>query len=198
MAARFYEQRPEDLPDPSIVFLAQPVILAAGRSLSLQMLARNGAALAGRLRSVEGAQVEFDDTTSCNIVFGDEFAERFRKIAEEFISRERIDAPPVEPDDADKIVVTRPLRVLDLRAEAVTSLIWCTGFTGDFGWLAEVFRGRDGKPLHSGLDSPVPGVWFIGMKWLARRASGILYGFPGDAALVADSVAASLHTHRNA
>jgi putative flavoprotein involved in K+ transport len=38
----------------------------------------------------------------------------------------------------------------------------------------------------------VPGLWYLGLKWLRRRASGILYGFPGDAAVVADAVAAHL------
>ena len=36
--------------------------------------------------------------------------------------------------------------------------------------------------------APAPGLWYLGLRWLRRRCSGILLGFPGDAAWVADAV----------
>jgi putative flavoprotein involved in K+ transport len=38
----------------------------------------------------------------------------------------------------------------------------------------------------------VPGLWYLGLRWLRRRSSGILFGFPGDAAVVAEAVGARL------
>jgi NAD(P)-binding Rossmann-like domain len=37
-----------------------------------------------------------------------------------------------------------------------------------------------------------PGLWYLGLKWLTRRRSGILFGFPDDAAAVTDAVRAQL------
>ena len=33
-----------------------------------------------------------------------------------------------------------------------------------------------------------PGLWYLGLRWLRRRGSSILYGFPGDAARAAGEV----------
>jgi putative flavoprotein involved in K+ transport len=37
-----------------------------------------------------------------------------------------------------------------------------------------------------------PGVWCVGLRWLIRRRSSLLFGFPDDAATVADAVRAHL------
>ncbi|HEY4727487.1 MAG TPA: hypothetical protein VIJ32_04695 [Actinomycetes bacterium] len=38
----------------------------------------------------------------------------------------------------------------------------------------------------------MPGLWYPGLRWLRRRSSGLLLGFPGDAAVVAGAVGARL------
>jgi putative flavoprotein involved in K+ transport len=107
-------------------------IVAGGRSLSLQALARAGAILAGRLVA------------------------------------------------------------LDLRAEEIGSVIWCTGFGGDFSYLDPALLDADGQPRRRDAAGAAPGLWYLGMRWLTRRSSGIFFGFPGDAAAVADAVRARL------
>jgi putative flavoprotein involved in K+ transport len=69
-----------------------------------------------------------------------------------------------------------------------TSVIWCTGFGGDFSWLGPTLLDADGQPRRQDADAVVPGVWYLGLRWLRRRSSGILLGFPGDAATVADAI----------
>jgi hypothetical protein len=41
----------------------------------------------------------------------------------------------------------------------------------------------------------VDGLYYIGLRWLTMRASGIFLGFPTDAAAIAESVAAQLADH---
>jgi hypothetical protein len=48
MEAGFFDQRPRDLPDPSVMRAAQPIVASGGRSLSLPALARAGVTLVGR------------------------------------------------------------------------------------------------------------------------------------------------------
>lgn len=48
------------------------------------------------------------------------------------IRRAGLQAPPVEPDDADTPVGLNPPMTIDLRSIPVGSVVWCTGYTGDF------------------------------------------------------------------
>jgi len=189
--AGFMDQRPRDLPDPSVMHAAMP-ILAPGRGLSLPALARAGVTLAGRPVAVDGERVVFDDSVAANVAAGDAFAARARAMVDELVRRRGLDAPPAAPDEHDAPVDLDPPSSLDLRAEEVGAVVWCTGFGGDFTWLGPRLVGTDGQPLREDTAAPAPGVWYLGLRWLTRRCSGILLGFPGDAAVVADAVRAHL------
>ena len=189
--AGFMDQRPRDLPDPSVMRAPQPV-QAPGRGLSLPALARAGVTLAGRPVAVDGERVAFDDSLAANVAAGDAFAARLRGLADESIRRRGLDAPPAEPDEHDVPVDLDPPASLDLRVERVGAVVWCTGFGGDFSWLDPDLVAADGRPRRDAAAGPVPGLWYLGLRWLRRRCSGILFGFPGDAAVVADAVRAHL------
>jgi putative flavoprotein involved in K+ transport len=187
----FMDQRPRDLPDPSVMHAAMPII-APGRGLSLPALARAGVTLAGRPVAVAGERVAFDDSVAANVAAGDAFAARIRTMIDELIRRRGLDAPPAEPDEHDAHVELDPPAVLDLGAEEVGAVVWCTGFTGDFSWLDPALVGVDGQPRHTDGAAPAPGMWYLGLRWLRRRCSAILLGFPGDGAWVAGAVKAHL------
>jgi putative flavoprotein involved in K+ transport len=190
--AGFFDQRPRDLPDPSAMRAAQPIVASGGRSLSLQALARAGATLVGRPVAVDGERVGFDDSVAANIAAGDAFAARARGMIDDLIRRRGLDAPPYEPDDTEGPVDLDPPRELDLRDHDVGSVVWCTGFTGDFSFLDPGLVDAGGQPRHLDTAGAAPGLWYVGLKWLVRRSSGILLGFPRDGAEVAAAVAAHL------
>jgi putative flavoprotein involved in K+ transport len=188
----FFQQRPQDLPDPSVTAAPQPLLAPGGRSMSLQALARAGVTLAGRLVAAYGERVAFDDSAQANVAFGDAFAARIRAMLDQVIQGAGLDAPAVEPDDADAPIELDPPMALDLEAIAVGSVVWCTGYTGDFSWLPPALLDAGGRPRHRGGAAPPPGVWYVGLRWLTHRASGNFLGFPVDAATTADAVAAHL------
>jgi putative flavoprotein involved in K+ transport len=190
--AGFFDQRPRDLPDPSVMRAAQPIVASGGRSLSLQALARAGATLVGRPVAVDGERVGFDDSVMANVAAGDAFAARARGMIDELIARRGLDAPPYEPDDTEGPVDLDPPRDLDLREHGIAGVVWCTGFAGDFSFMDQRLLGADGQPRHEDAAAAAPGLWFVGLKWLVRRSSGILHGFPRDAAAVAAAVRAHL------
>jgi putative flavoprotein involved in K+ transport len=171
-------------------------ILAPGRGLSLQALARAGVTLAGRPVAVAGERVAFDGSLAANVAAGDAFAARVRAMVDEIIRRRGLHAPPAEPDDHDAPVDLDPPSSLDLRAEEVGSVVWCTGFSGDFSWLDPALVDVDGQPLHQDAAAVAPGVWYVGLRWLIRRRSSIFFGFPDDAGTVADAVRAQLTDRR--
>ncbi len=47
---------------------------------------------------------------------------------------------------------------LDLATEGVSSVVWCTGFHGDFSWLQVPAIDADERPMHVRGVSPVPGI----------------------------------------
>jgi putative flavoprotein involved in K+ transport len=183
--AGFFDQRPSELPDPSAMHAAQPVVAPGGRSLDLRALARAGVTLMGRPVGVAGKRVAFDDSVQANVAAGDGFARRVRAIVDDVIRRRGLDAPPAEPDHTEPAIGVESPAELDLRD--VGAVIWSTGFTGDFSWLGPELLDADGLPRREQTASPAPGVWFVGLRWLTRRGSALLHGFPGDAAVVADA-----------
>jgi putative flavoprotein involved in K+ transport len=189
--AGFYDQVPGDLPDP-VMMLAPNPQLAPGRSISLQALARAGVTLVGRPIAVNGDRVAFDDSVAANVATGDAFAARARTMIDDIIRRHGLHAPPAEPDDAAGPVDMDPPMAIDLRAREIGSVVWCTGFTGNFSWLHSELLDAGGRPRHAAAAGPAPGIWYVGLRWLIRRGSGILFGLPGDAATVADAVRAHL------
>ncbi len=188
--AGWFDERPQDLPDPAMMRARPPIFAPGCRALSLQALARAGATLTGRLVAVDSKKVSFDDSAAANVAAGDVFAAQARAAVDEFIAGAGVDAPPAELDDADVPVDLDPPAALDL-AE-IGSVVWCTGFTGDFSWLDPALIDAAGQPRHSGCAAALPGIWYIGLRWLTHRGSGALLGFPTDAATIATAVAAQL------
>jgi putative flavoprotein involved in K+ transport len=188
----FFQQRPQDLVDPSVMAAPQPLLAPGGRSMSLQALARAGVTLAGRLVAAHGERVAFDDSAPANLAAGDAFVARIRAMLDQVIRRAGLNAPPVEPDEADTPVELSPPMALDLGTVPVGSVVWCTGYTGDFSWLPPALLNPDGRPRHHDGAGPLPGVWYVGLRWLTHRASGNFLGFPADAAATADAVVTHL------
>jgi putative flavoprotein involved in K+ transport len=192
----FFEQRPEDLPDPSVVRAAQPLLAPGGRSASLQSLALAGAELAGRLTTVDGELIGLDASVAANMEFADVFADRIRKTIDDAIVANGLDAPPAALDDAVAPADLRPPQTLDLRADGIDSLVWCTGYTGNFSWLDPALADAAGQPVRDGAAAAAPGLWYMGLRWLTRRGSGNFIGFPADAEAVAGAVATHLGDER--
>jgi putative flavoprotein involved in K+ transport len=187
----FFDQRTLDLPDISITRQPQPLIAPGGRSLSLQSLARAGVTLAGRLTGVGNETATFDDSAPANVAAADVFAARITAMLDQIIGPSDPSLPD-EPDEAAGPIEIDPPRTLDLRAARVGSIIWSTGFTGDFTWLPTDLVDANGQPRHRNGAAAAAGVWYIGLRWLTHRASGNFLGFPTDARTAADAVATHL------
>jgi putative flavoprotein involved in K+ transport len=184
----FWDQRPEDLPSPADTRLPIPVVASGGRSLDLRILARLGVTPIGRFEKAVGERVTVTGSLAERVAYADEVAVRLQTLADDYIASQGIDAPEAEPDLETSPLESANTTELDLAAADVTSIIWCTGFTGDLSWVQLPILDAEGRPRHDGCASPVPGLWYAGFPWLTRRRSGILHGFPVDAADVTSAV----------
>jgi len=189
----FFAQHADALPDPSMRSMPQPQVsgVDGGKTVSYQDLARRGVRLLGRLVDVEGPRATFDAGLRDHLRFADDMSARIRATVDAFIDREAIEAPPPEIDPvdapADYDAFPDTPATLDLHVEGVTSVVWCTGFGGNYSWLPEAAL-RDGLPVHKDGIAGIPGLYYVGFHWLQRRNSGILLGLPEDAARIAEAI----------
>ena len=196
-AAGFWEERPDQLPDPAMLRIRQPLISGVGRlghTVSLQSLAARGATLVGRIRAVEADALLLDDTVAACIRYGDTWSSNIARMVDSSIEAAGSDLPEREDDPADEPhpdaeSVHSPER-LDLAALGIRTVIWATGVRGDFGWLPRELLDADGAPVHEAGRASLPGLFAIGFPWLTRRGSGIIKGIAQDAQHIADGVAA--------
>ena len=68
----------------------------------------------------------------------------------------------------------------------VSSVIWCTGYRNDFGWIDLPAFDDDGEPRqHRGVVESVPGLYFLGLEFLYALFSATLPGLGRDARYLA-------------
>src|SRR5690606_39172207 len=84
---------------------------------------------------------------------------------------------------------------LSLEASGIGSVIWCIGFTPDFGWLdvgerSTVFDAR-GNPMHRRGVTERSGLYFLGLPWLHTWGSGRFSGVARDAQYLAEQIEAT-------
>lgn len=175
------------LKDKSVSRATQSQISGVGRyghTVSLQHMARRGAVILGRLLNAEAGCLVLSDEAAAHVRFADEFSQRRKADIDAYLARAGITPPPLEDDPADvpdpQCECVSPLRRLDLHGAKVSTIIWATGFTGDFSWIHLPILDTDGRPTHVRGVSPVPGVYFIGFPWLNSRKSGLIYGIQED------------------
>lgn len=122
----------------------------------------------------------------------DESAARVRQVMDDYITRAGIIAPAPEPDPAETVephLPDPPITRLD--AASIGTVIWCTGFTGSYGWVTVPGALDDTqRPIHDAGVSPVAGLYFAGLDFAVSRRSGILLGVEEEAFRFADLIAA--------
>jgi len=163
-----------------------------GHTIDFRDLAARGITLLGRASGFDAGVLHIDGDLPGNIARGDANYLALLDAADAYVAREGLDLPQ-EP--AARIIppaptcVTDPIRCLDLRGSGITSIIWATGFRLDFGWLKLDAFDAQGLPRHQGGVSVVPGLYFLGLSFLSRRASAFIFGVPQDAARLAEHIA---------
>ncbi len=182
---------PGAYPPPSHVPLAVSGAYG-GRTIDYRRLAADGVVLVGRTEDYRGGTMAFGTDLARDLAAGDESYRSFLDAADAFVERQGLDLPP-EPGArtvlADPACVTDPILSLHLQQEGVAAIVWATGYRLDFGWMqVPAFDGL-GRPVHRRGVTDVAGLYFLGLSFLARRASAFIYGVQPDAAYLAERIA---------
>ena len=161
-------------------------LLGAEYTLSLQALSARGIVLLGRFTGAEeGGRLLFADDLEAHVRFADEASANVKRYIDEYISRSGIDAPLSEPDPAETVTAQLPnptVRSLGVAESGITTLVWCTGFRGDFSWvnLPGVLDSQ-GQPIHADGVAALPGIYFAGLDFASTRKSGTILAIAEEA-----------------
>jgi putative flavoprotein involved in K+ transport len=162
-----------------------------GHTVDFRDLARRGIVLVGRTRTFRDGVMAFDADLADNIIGGDENYLSLLDEADAYVAANGLDLPaepgaralgPLPAGALD------PVLELDLAAAGVTSIIWATGFAVDYTWIHAGAFDSNGRPRHRRGVSTEPGLYFLGLPWLARRGSSFIWGVWHDAGLIADHI----------
>ncbi len=185
-----WDQPPEQTNGPHVTIAVSGA--HGGHTVDFRALGHAGITLTGRATGFAEGKLRFSDDLAATIAAGDADYLATLREADAYVLRERLDLLP-EPEvhriGPDPACVTDPLAELDLAAAGITAVVWATGYAFDFGWVdCDVFN-PDGSPRHRCGVSPVPGLYFLGLPGLSRRASAFIWGVWHDAAYLADHIA---------
>jgi putative flavoprotein involved in K+ transport len=181
-------------PDPSMEHVTIAVSGAhGGETVDFRRFAARGMSLLGRAETFKDGVMHFAPDLAANIARGDADYLSTLDAADVYAAREGLDLPE-EPDarkiDPDPRSLSDPIRQLNLADVGVTSIVWATGYALDFSWLKVDAFDEKGRPVHQRGVSEVPGLYFLGLSWLSRRASAFIWGVWHDAEYLADNIAA--------
>jgi putative flavoprotein involved in K+ transport len=189
----FFDMKTTDVSDPGILSMRQPQISTTGlngHTLSLQSLAQNGAVILGKIENADAGTIYLQPNAADHVRFADESSMKTKKMIDEFIQKTGLTAPQPEedPDDhPDKDAsCASSLPSLNLSENNITTIIWATGFTGDFSYLKFPVLNNFGIVQHYNGISEIAGIYFLGLPWLRKRNSGIIMGIKEDAEFIAN------------
>jgi putative flavoprotein involved in K+ transport len=164
-----------------------------GHTVDFRRLAARGITLLGRVESYRDGALTMAPDLTRNIANGDRNYLSVLDEADAYAARNGLDLPE-DPEarklEANPACVTDPILSLDLAKAGITSIIWATGYALDFGWIKMDVLDEKGRPRHQRGVSDVPGLYFLGLPWLSRRASPFIWGVWHDADYLAGHIAA--------
>ena len=178
----------ESLPSPAARLLAMPTATGhgGGHDLDLRTLRAKGVRLAGHFLGASGHEVRFADDLAASLAWGDERNRELMGLVRRTAAELGIPVDIGEPAPFD------PEAPEHLSLDGFGAVLFAGGFRPDYrAWLPwlDAFD-DDGFPIQiDGASTVVDGLSFVGVHFLRKRSSSLLYGVGEDAAIVASAIA---------
>lgn len=163
-----------------------------GNTVNFREFAARGMTLLGRVGDFKNGTLQIASDLVRNIENGDKNYLSVLDKADAYVAEMGLDLPE-EPNarhiDPSPDCMINPMQQLNLAQAGITSIIWATGYALDFSWMKIDVFDATGRPEHERGVSKVPGLYFLGLPWLSRRASPFIWGVWGDAEYLAAQIA---------
>jgi putative flavoprotein involved in K+ transport len=183
----FMDRTPDKLPSPMARLLGNPQATGhdGGRDLNFRVLHKMGVELLGRYVGAEGSEVHFADDVAASVDFGDARLADLMKFIDADCAAKGAESPT--------FAMPPPLRAntrtrLDIAKDRIGSVIWTSGYRPDYGWVKVPVFDNMGFPVQTEGRTTVPGLYFMGVHWMRKGKSSILYGVGEDAEVVARQI----------
>jgi putative flavoprotein involved in K+ transport len=155
------------------------------RSLDVRLLQSRGVRLAGKVTGVDGHRVCFDNNLAEVVRAADEQMEAVLAKIDEFAATlgadERVGPKEVVPPTRLRDVPAE----IDLKEDAITTVLWATGYRRSYPWLKVSVLDERGEIRHRGGVTDEPGLYVLGLRFQRRKNSNFIDGVGNDAAELA-------------
>jgi len=190
-----YDVKHDDISDPQVFRMKPPQVSGVGLrgcTSSLQSLARKGAVILGTATDASADVIFLLPNASEHVQFADAYSQRIKTQIEDYIAANNIAASPQEEDSYDLpdegSTCASGITALNLQDNNISAIIWTTGFTGNFDYIQLPAFSDDGSPKHHNGCADIEGFYFVGLPWLRRRKSGIIWGTTEDTAFICEQI----------
>jgi putative flavoprotein involved in K+ transport len=147
--------------------------------------------LLGHLQTVQGKQITLAPDLEENLFKADAFAIQMTQGIDEYIKKTGMDDTAnrtTEEAPSNCASSMKPMLTLDLQSAGISTIIWASGYKLDFGWVQIPVFDEVGYPVHQRGVTAFPGLYFLGLHWLCKMKSAILYGIGEDAEFIASAI----------
>jgi putative flavoprotein involved in K+ transport len=164
-----------------------------GYDVDLRAMAARGIVLLSHLQGINDGDLTLADDLEQNLARGDESFENFKKAIDEYVTKAGLEAPEARQSERSSNItkkVSTSVSHLNLKDAGVSAIVWASGFRYDFDWVKlPIFDGA-GEPVHRRGVTQIPGIYFLGLRWLYKRKSAFLLraGPAEDAAYLAEQI----------
>ncbi|MEO8288471.1 MAG: FAD-dependent oxidoreductase [Chloroflexota bacterium] len=166
-----------------------------GHTLNLHQFARDGITLLGHLRGAAGNSVSFAPDLRENLARADGFERQVLNMVDGYIQRSGLDVPAEDVPQLRDGHQQPLIEELDLKAAGVSTIIWATGYSFDFGVVKMPVCDEHGVPIQTRGVANYPGLYFVGLPWSPALKPATLAGVSGSAEHIVLSIAES-YAHR--
>jgi len=183
----FMDRTPDKLPSPAARLFGNPQATGheGGHDLNFRTLHATGVELLGRFLGADGSTLRFADDLAASVDFGDARWADIRGWIDRLCARADIKQPAYE--------IPAPMRIktrteIDLVREGINTVIWTSGYRPDYSWVKFPIFDDMGFPVQVDGQTSVLGLYFMGVHWMRKNKSAILYGVGEDAEIVARQI----------
>ena len=148
--------------------------------------------LLGHVQAAQGKQLLLAPDLEENLAKADAFAAQITQGIDEYITKTGMEVAANRTTGeapSKSATPTKPLLTLDLQSAGISTIIWASGYKLDFGWVQLPIFDQAGYPVHRRGITAYPGLYFLGLHWLYKTKSALLFGIGEDAAFIASAIA---------
>jgi putative flavoprotein involved in K+ transport len=193
-------KRPEQIVDTVPVNLrkgAEVLLTGAngGYDVDLRSMAARGMVLLSHSQGIKAGDLILADDLEQHLAKGDESFASFKKSVDEYVTRNGLDVAEVQESEVSPNIsqeISTPVSHLNFKDAGVGAIVWASGFRYEFEFVKLPIFAEDGEPVHRRGVTQMPGIYFLGLRWLYKRKSAFLLRASGaeDAAYLAEQIIA--------